>query len=69
MIKLLIPGFFVFNSVPGRYKTVPKKNCQRSIMLKCDEAVDNCLSVLTFVPDLFVTNKMLEKLDDAFFNY
>ena len=38
-------------------------------MLKCDEVVDNCLSVLTFVPDLFVTNKMLEKLDDAFFNY
>ena len=38
-------------------------------MLKCDEAVDNCLSVLTFVPDLFLANKMLEKLDDAFFNY
>ena len=67
--KAVNTRFFVFNSVPGRYKTVREKNCQRSIMLKCDEVVDNCLSVLTFVPDLFVTNKMLEKLDDAFFNY
>ena len=32
----------------------------------CDEAVDACLSAL-FVPDWFVTNKMLGKPDDALF--
>ena len=28
----------------------------------CDEAVDNCLSVLKLVPDWFVVNKMLKNL-------
>ena len=28
----------------------------------CDKAVDACLWTLEFVPDWFVTNKMLEKL-------
>ena len=28
----------------------------------CDEAVDACLPALKFVPDLFVTNKMLENV-------
>ena len=27
----------------------------------CDEAVDDGLAALKFVPDLFVTSKMLEK--------
>ena len=27
----------------------------------CDEAVDDCLAVLKFISDLFVTGKMLEK--------
>ena len=31
----------------------------------CDEAVDNCLAALKFIPDWFVTSKMLEKLDNA----
>ena len=31
----------------------------------CDEAVDNCLAALKFIPDLFVTCKMLEKLDNS----
>ena len=31
----------------------------------CYEAVDNCLAALTFIPDWFVTSKMLEKLNNA----
>ena len=31
----------------------------------CDEAVDNCLAALKFIPDWFFTSKMLEKFHDA----
>ena len=31
----------------------------------CDEAVDDCLAALKFIPDLFVTSKMLEKFHGA----
>ena len=31
----------------------------------CDKAVDDCLAALKFIPDWFVTSKMLEKLHDA----
>ena len=31
----------------------------------CDEAVDDCLAVLTFISDLFVTGKMLEKFHNV----
>ena len=31
----------------------------------CDEAADDCLAALELLPDLFVTNKMLEKLDNT----
>ena len=31
----------------------------------CDEAVDDCLEALKFVPDWFVTSKMLEKINNA----
>lgn len=34
----------------------------------CDKAVDNCLSKLKLVPDWFVTNKILEKVDAVFSN-
>ena len=30
-----------------------------------DKAVDDCLAALKFIPDLFLTSKMLGKLDDA----
>ena len=33
----------------------------------CDEAVDGCLAALKFIPDWFVTNKMLQKSDNALF--
>ena len=34
----------------------------------CEKAVDVCLPALTFVPDWFITNKMLEKRDDIVFS-
>ena len=34
----------------------------------CDKAVDNFLSALKFVPDWFVTSKMIKNLDDAIFS-
>ena len=46
---------FVFDSVPHCYKTQEM----------CDKAVDAFLPKLKFVPDWFVTNKTLEKLDDV----
>ena len=33
----------------------------------CDKAVDDCLPTLKFLPDLFVTSKMFQKLDDISF--
>ena len=39
---------------PDRYKT------QRM----CDETADDCLAALKFIPDWFITNKMLEKFDN-----
>ena len=33
----------------------------------CDKAVDVFLGTLKFVPDWFVTSKMITKLDDALF--
>ena len=34
----------------------------------CDDAVDDFLVALKFVPDWFVTNKMIAKLDSALFS-
>ena len=34
---------------------------------KCDKDVNACLPALRCVPNWFVTNKMLEKLDDTIF--
>ena len=31
----------------------------------CDEAVNNCLAALKFIPDWFLISKMLEKLVNA----
>ena len=33
----------------------------------CDEAFDDSLSALNFVPDWFITNKMIRKLHEALF--
>ena len=36
----------------------------------CQEAVNACLQLLKFVPDCFVTNKILQGIDNAvFFNH
>ena len=32
----------------------------------CDEAVDDCLAALKFIPDWFGTSKVLEKFHNAF---
>ena len=34
----------------------------------CDNAVDSCLQALKFVPDWFVTSKVIEELDSAVFS-
>ena len=34
----------------------------------CDETVDHCLAALKFVPDWFVTSKMLEKFHNVLHN-
>ena len=34
----------------------------------CDKAVDTFMSALKFVPDQFVMNKVIEKLDNAVFS-
>ena len=44
---------FYANILPDRYKTM------------CDEAFDDYLAALKFIPDWFVTNKILEKFHDA----
>ena len=73
---------FAFDSVPDQFKT--QKMCDKVIskkpfMLKfcpdkyktqemCDIAVDFYLITLKFVLDWFVTNKILEKLDNSVFS-
>ena len=67
---------FVFDSVPDQYKT--QELCDRAIskdpfMLAycsdryktqriCGEAVDDCLAASKFIPDCFVTSKIIKKL-------
>ena len=73
---------FVFDSVPDRYIT-PKlcnkvvsedpvmfKHChdKYKIYKMCDKAVDSYLLALKFVPNWFVTSKVIEKLDSATFS-
>ena len=31
----------------------------------CDETVDDCLTVLKFIPDWFATSEMLEKFENT----
>ena len=40
---------------PDKYKT----------QKMCDEAVDNCLTALKFIPNRFVASKMLEQFDNT----
>ena len=73
MIKLLIL-FFIFLSVPDRYKTGEISDrgfLEDAFMLlhcpdryktqtMCDGVVDDCLATLKFIPDCLVTSKILE---------
>ena len=65
--------FFVFDSIPDRYKT--QEMCARVVSEDfclmvychekyktqriCDEAVDDYLAALKYIPDWFVTSKIL----------
>ena len=74
--------FFLFDSIPNRYKTqeiCDKALSKEPLILKhcldrynteemCGKAIDVYLSALKFVPDWFVTNKMLEQFDDIAFS-
>ena len=49
--------YILFNSKTDRYKT----------QKMCDEAVDDYLAALEFIPDWFATSKMIKKLYTAFY--
>ena len=61
--------FFVFDSIPDQYKTqviyvslflyILFNSLSYKSQKKYDEAVDDCLAVLKFIPDWFVTNKII----------
>ena len=53
--KFFLKILFLILFSPDKYET------QR----KCDEAVDDCLAALKFIPDWFVTSKMFEKFHNA----
>ena len=53
--KILSENPFLLKYCPDKYMT-PKM---------CDEAVDDFLPTLTFVPDWFVTSKKIKKLSTA----
>ena len=48
---------FMLKYCPNKYKT----------QKMCNKAVDDCLSVLKFFSELFVTDKMIKKLHEALF--
>ena len=50
--KAFSEEFFLVKCCLGRYKTQDM----------CDKVVDSFLTTLKFVPDCFVTNKMIKKL-------
>ena len=68
--------FFIFVSIPDGYRT--QEMCDKVVsedlilivcysdkyktQRMCDEAVDDCLAVLKFIPDWFVTIKMIKNL-------
>ena len=57
------------NKVVFEERFVLKYFLQRDEIQKlCDKTVDVCISALKFIPDWFVTNKMLQKVDDAVFS-
>ena len=49
---------FILVYCPDKYK----------VQIMCDEAVDDCLAALKFIPDGFVTSKMINKLLTALYS-
>ena len=74
--------FFVFDSIPNKYKIQDMCNsiiCQDSLSIRyvpdqyktqqtCDKAVDDCLAALKLAPNWFVTIKMIKKLFTALYS-
>ena len=54
-VSVVSEDLFMMAYCPNKYKT------QRM----CNEAFDDCLAALKFIPDWFITSKMLEKSDSA----
>ena len=75
MIKPYL-DFFVFDSIPNRYKTHEMCNSiisedpfsvrfvpdQYNTQQMCDKTADDCPAALKFVPNWFITSKMIKKL-------
>ena len=75
--------FFVFDSIPNRYKT--QEMCDKVVskapflivywpykyktLRICDKAIDDCLAALKFIPDWFVTSKMIKKFLNALYYF
>ena len=73
--------FFVFDSIPNKYKI--QEICNLAISLHfpfivdcsdkcitqelCDEAVNDSLATLKLIPDWFVTSKMINPIQDRLF--
>ena len=58
----MICHYWFFNHFSIRY--VPDQYKSQQV---CDETVDDCLAALKFVPDWFVTSKMIKILFIAFY--
>ena len=74
--------FFVFDSIPNKYKI--QEICNLAISLHfpfiadcsdkcitqelCDEAVNDSLATLKLIPDWFVTSKMINPIQDRLFS-
>ena len=54
-VSVVSEDLFMMAYCPNKHKT------QRM----CNEAFDDCLAALKFIPDWFITSKMLEKSDSA----
>ena len=76
MINHLLNIFLLFDSIPGQYKTQEMSDIVPSVdsfltvycldkcktRRMCDEAVDDSLAALRFIPYWFVTSKTIKEL-------
>ena len=55
--RVISEDLFVLVYFPNKYKTEKM----------CNESAADCLAALKFIPDWFVTSKMVEKCDNALY--